>query len=147
MCYMQLQLAITRAIFLPFVPSLSDFSLKQKKPAIKEAEMKIRASVIAGWTSASLYVFINVSVRQLASQRLTVVIYQKFLGQQRKNFKPSPILYHLFNAGLLPHGTSIVNSRPVKVKFGRLRPFMYLAAVCESEVIRIGSAMVASQLT
>ncbi len=45
------------------------------------------------------------------------------------------------------YGTSIVKSRPVKTKFGRLRPFMYLAAVCESAVTRMGSAMVVSQLT
>src|SRR3712207_1908477 len=36
---------------------------------------------------------------------------------------------------------------PMKTKLGRLRPFMYLAAVCESDVTRSGSAMVGSQLT
>lgn len=44
-------------------------------------------------------------------------------------------------------GTSIINSLPMKVKFGRRRPFMYFAAVWESAVIMIGSAIVASQLT
>src|SRR3954464_9661726 len=44
------------------------------------------------------------------------------------------------------YGTSIISSRP-KVKLGRLRPFMYLAAVCDSAVTRIGSAMVESQGT
>jgi hypothetical protein len=43
-------------------------------------------------------------------------------------------------------GTSTISSRP-NVKLGRLRPFMYLAAVCESDVISIGSAIVASQVT
>ena len=41
---------------------------------------------------------------------------------------------------------STTSSRP-KVKFGRFRPFMYFAAVCESAVIKIGKAMVASQFT
>src|SRR5215831_14598568 len=44
------------------------------------------------------------------------------------------------------HGTSMMSSRP-NVKLGRLRPFMYLAAVCDSAVTRIGKAMVASQGT
>jgi hypothetical protein len=44
------------------------------------------------------------------------------------------------------YGASTISSRP-KVKLGFLRPFMYFAAVCESDVIRIGSAIVASQGT
>jgi len=43
-------------------------------------------------------------------------------------------------------GTSTISSRP-KVKLGRLRPFRYFAAVCDKAVMRIGSAMVASQFT
>jgi hypothetical protein len=35
----------------------------------------------------------------------------------------------------------------MKVKFGRRRPFMYFAAVCESAVMMIGKAIVASQFT
>src|SRR5215203_5335990 len=45
------------------------------------------------------------------------------------------------------YGTSTVRSLPMKVKVGRLRPFMYLAAVCERAVTRMGSAMVGSQET
>ena len=45
------------------------------------------------------------------------------------------------------YGTSISNSRPLKVKLGRRRPFIYFAAVCESAVMMIGRAIVASQLT
>src|SRR5262245_44001169 len=39
------------------------------------------------------------------------------------------------------YGTSIVMSLPAKLKFGRLRPFMNFAAVCESAVMIIGSAI------
>jgi hypothetical protein len=45
------------------------------------------------------------------------------------------------------YGTSIIKSLPPNVKLGRRRPFMYLAAVCDSAVMMIGSAIVASQLT
>ena len=45
------------------------------------------------------------------------------------------------------YGTSIVRSLPAKMKFGRRRPFMNFAAVCESAVMMIGRAIVASQLT
>ena len=44
------------------------------------------------------------------------------------------------------YGASMMSSRP-NWKLGFLRPFMYFAAVCESDVIRIGSAIVASQGT
>lgn len=43
-------------------------------------------------------------------------------------------------------GASTANSRP-KVKLGFFLPFMYFAAVCESEVIRMGRAIVESQGT
>ena len=39
-----------------------------------------------------------------------------------------------------------MSSRP-KVKFGFFRPFMYFAAVCDSDVISIGNAIVASHGT
>jgi len=45
------------------------------------------------------------------------------------------------------YGTSMVRSLPAKMKFGRRRPFMNFAAVCESAVMMIGRAIVASQLT
>src|SRR5438067_12682477 len=47
----------------------------------------------------------------------------------------------------LNYGTSMIRSLPLKVKLGRRRPFKYLAAVCDSAVITIGSAIVASQFT
>lgn len=40
----------------------------------------------------------------------------------------------------------MISSRP-NWKFGFFRPFMYFAAVCESDVISIGSAIVASHGT
>jgi hypothetical protein len=41
----------------------------------------------------------------------------------------------------------MIKSLPLKVKFGRRRPFMYFAAVCERAVMMIRSAIVASQFT
>jgi hypothetical protein len=40
----------------------------------------------------------------------------------------------------------MMSSRP-NWKLGFFRPFMYFAAVCESDVIKIGSAIVASHGT
>lgn len=45
------------------------------------------------------------------------------------------------------YGTSIVISLPEKLKFGRLRPFINFAAVCDSAVIIIGRAIDGSQGT
>src|SRR4030095_8181177 len=45
------------------------------------------------------------------------------------------------------YGTSIDMSFPEKLKLGRLRPFMNLAAVCESAVMIIGSAIEGSHWT
>ena len=60
---------------------------------------------------------------------------------------PPLLLLVMLKSGPTKSGTSTIKSLVMKVKFGRLRPFMYLAAVWESAVTRIGSAMVASQLT
>src|ERR1043165_662665 len=65
-----------------------------------------------------------------------------------KNLTPSLFLRHPCNLRInLFYGTSMIRSLPTKVKFGRRRPFMYFAAVCESAVMMIGSAIVASQFT
>jgi hypothetical protein len=75
-------------------------------------------------------------------------------GARGKTKPPRPVESHGGFAPTASHkapapayGTSMPSSLPLKVKVGRLRPFMYFAAVCESEVMRIGRAMVASQLT
>jgi hypothetical protein len=47
----------------------------------------------------------------------------------------------------LPYGTSIDISLPEKLKFGRLRPFINFAAVCDRAVIIIGKAIDGSHAT
>ncbi len=89
---------------------------------------------------------------ELEINRTARVIFRGVLHTLRKAKKPvisnnSTDYWLLTSDYFFSYGTSTVSSLPMKVKFGRLRPFIYFAAVCESAVTSIGSAMVVSQLT
>ena len=76
------------------------------------------------------------------------LLKKHFIKNGRHPFESNGTAGHAnFALMTLLYGTSTVSSLPMKTKLGRLRPFMYLAAVCESAVTRMGSAMVGSQET
>ena len=79
----------------------------------------------------------SVNQRQI-SRRLT-----RMTQINRIDVAVTLIRVNLRSSAANSYGTSMIKSFPANVKFGRRRPFMYFAAVCESAVMMIGSAIVA----